>query len=244
MNSTYQRTALITGASRGIGLVLAKQLCATGVRCILLARDQEALASAARDIRAEGGEVDVLPFDLESLHNPAALAIELAPLTDRLDVLVVNAAMGGIRTPLPEYPADLWRRLFQVNVHSVQSVLAAAHPMLLRSPAGRVVFLSTGVASKWKANTGAYGVSKAALEAIAGIYAVETEGTNIRSNVVNPGPTRTDMRAEAYPKEAPGDLKTPEDIAPLFLELAAPECSLHGAVIIADAWLEKRFRAP
>jgi len=244
MTRIDQRTALVTGASRGIGLVIARQLCASGVRCILLARDQAALAEGADAIRAEGGSVEVLPFDLETLQSPAGLAIELARLTGRLDILVVNAAMGGIRVPLPEYPADLWRRLFQVNVHAVQHLLAVAHPMLARSSAGRVVFLSTGVARKWKAHTGAYGVSKAALEAIAGIYAVETLETAIRSNVVNPGPTRTSMRAEAFLDEAPSDLKTPEDIVPLFLELTAPDCTAHGTVVDADVWLEQRQNRP
>lgn len=239
--SAGPRTALVTGASRGLGRVVAETLARQGVRCLLLAREGDALREAEQAVRAAGSaDARALPFDLETMDGPGALAAALARLTDRLDIVVANAALGGVRVPLPEYPPELWRRLFQVNVHAVQALLAATHPLLARSPGGRVVFVSTGVARRWKAHTGAYGASKAALEAIAGIYAAETAATPIRANVVNPGPTRTAMRAEAFPDEDPGSLKTPEDIAPLFAELCAPECSRHGEVIDADAWLAQR----
>jgi NAD(P)-dependent dehydrogenase (short-subunit alcohol dehydrogenase family) len=99
------------------------------------------------------------------------------------------------------------------------------------------LFVSSGVARNWKVNTGAYAVTKAALQAIAGIYAKETQDTAILSNTINPGATRTEMRAAAYPQEDPGNLKTANDIAPLFIHLLSPECTSHGADFDADEWL-------
>ncbi|CAN5512433.1 SDR family NAD(P)-dependent oxidoreductase [soil metagenome] len=238
MKSTT-RTALITGASRGLGLVVAQRLAADGLRCILLARDGDALDAAVGSLKASGADACAMRLDLEQAGDPRELANAVRAVTDRLDVLVLNAALGGIRVPLPDYPHDLWRQLFQVNVHAVHALLSATHPMLRESPAGRVVFVSTGVARRWKATTGAYGASKAAMEAIAGIYAVETADTSIRVNTINPGPTRTAMRASAFPDEDPSVLKTPEDIVPLFVDLSSPDCAIHGETINADVWLER-----
>jgi len=231
------KTALITGASRGLGLALARAFAQAGARCILTARDRDALGRTVAEIRAGGGDAIAIPLDLERLEGVEGARVALSSATDRLDILVANAALGGGRGPLVEYPLTVWKQLFQVNVHANLMLLAAAHPLLRRSDAGRVIFVSTGVARKWKANTGAYAVSKAAFEAMAGIYAVEVAGTPIKINIVNPGPTRTEMRAQAFPQEDPRTLKTPESIAPLFLELASPACVRHGECINADEWL-------
>jgi NAD(P)-dependent dehydrogenase (short-subunit alcohol dehydrogenase family) len=236
-NESEQRCALVTGASRGLGLAIAKALAADGVKCLLLARDHNAVRAAAEEILGLGGNAEAIPLDLGGLQDAASLSSLLAARTDRLDIVVSNAALGGIRTPMTEYPADLWQQVFQVNVHSTQVLLAATYPFLLRSPAGRIVVLSTGVARKWKAHTGAYAVSKAAVEAMVQIYALEQQDTHICINVVNPGPTRTEMRADAFPAEDPLTLKTPEDIAPLFVELCSASCAARGQVINADEWI-------
>ncbi|MFA7680700.1 MAG: SDR family NAD(P)-dependent oxidoreductase [Pigmentiphaga sp.] len=242
MNPSSARTVLVTGASRGIGRVVARHLASQSVHCLLLARNAGALEDLSREIREAGGRADVIQCDLARLENPEALTALLSRHTTRLDGVLLNAALGGPRLPLTDYPTDLWRQVFQVNVHATQLLLAAVHPFLLESPAGRVVFVSTGVAQNWKANTGAYAASKAAVEAIAGIYAQETADTTIRSNILSPGATRTEMRAEAYPDEDPGLLKTPASIAPLFAELLSTDCLLHGALVKADQWLEPRQR--
>ena len=180
-----------------------------------------------------------------TLDDPASvtrLAHDVASLTDRLDVFVANAASLGARKPLVDYPLDAWQRTFRVNVEANLLLLQGLDPLLRASDAARVIMLSAGVARQGKATTGSYAVSKAALEAIVRIYAVEAKDTAIRINVVNPGPTRTTMRARAAPDEDPMSIKTPEDIAPLFVELAVPDCQRQGEVVNADTWLAERRR--
>ncbi len=231
------RTALITGASRGIGAVVAKAFAREGAHCILTARNAAGLERVAADIRAAGGEARTFVLDLEDNAAIRGAIDALKASTARLDVFVANAALGGVRLPLVDYPLDAWMRLFQVNVHAYLLLLAGLHPLLAKSDAGRVVIVSTGVSRIPKATTGAYAVSKAALEAMAGIYAVEAAGTPIRINMMNPGPTRTEMRAEAFPKEDPLTVKPPEALLPLFFELASPACTRQGEWIAADKWL-------
>ncbi len=236
------RTFLVTGASRGIGHAVAKELVNQGAHCLLLGRDEDALNKAAHEMNAAGGRASVFVFDLELLTSPEQFSSELKKRSDVVDAVLFNAAFDGARLPLAGYPCEPWRKAFQVNVHAVQAMLVAVHPFLLNSAAGRVVFVGSNAARKLKANGGAYAASKAALEAMAGLYAEETRATTIRSNTVSPGPTRTDMRANAYPDEDPSRLKTPEDIAPLFLELLSPDCTHHGSLVDADRWLQERSR--
>ncbi len=234
------RTALVTGASRGIGAVIAATLARKGARCLLTARNAASLDRLVDAIRADGGDAAAFALDLE---DPAAIAAAVGRLragTERLDVVVLNAALGGVRLPLVDYPMDVWMRLFQVNVHANLALLAGLHPLLAQSDAGRVVVVSTGVSRVAKAHTGAYAVSKAALEALAGIYALEVAGTPIRINVVNPGATRTQMRAEAFPQEDPATVKPAAALMPLIVELASVACIRQGEWIAADKWLAER----
>jgi NAD(P)-dependent dehydrogenase (short-subunit alcohol dehydrogenase family) len=234
------RTALITGASRGIGAVVAKAFAREGARCLLTARSVAGLEHVVADIRAAGGEARAFALDLEDVGAIRSAIGELEASTPKLDVFVANAALGGVRLPLTGYPLDDWMRTFQVNVHANLLLLAGLHPLLAGSDAGRVVIVSTGVSRLPKAHTGAYAVSKAALEAMAAIYAVENADTPIRINMMNPGPTRTEMRAAAFPKEDPQTVKPPEALLPLFFELASARCTRQGEWIAADKWLAER----
>lgn len=231
---TKRRTALITGASRGIGRVLAEALGRQGCDVILTARTAESLAPALHSL--QDAKVSCMGVELP-LDRPSDLKHALSGLVDaisRLDILVLNAADGGIRVPMVEYPEDIWRTVFETNVHATQTILRALHPLLLAAPAARVLFMTTGVARRWKVHTGAYAASKAAMDAIAQIYALEVAGTPIRSNSLNPGPTRTEMRAAAFPNEDPLFVKPVETLLPLLLHLLSETQAPHGQIIDAD----------
>lgn len=236
-SSLTGRTALITGGSRGIGRVLAESLARAGVRVVFTGRDPRAIDETLAALRAAGTPGVGLPLELSALDDPAPFARALGEHTDRLDILVLNAAIGGVRTPVVEQPLATWREVFQVNVHACLALLMATDPLLKRSDAGRVVFISTGVARRRKATTGAYAASKAAFEMMAGLYCLDVEASPIRGNIVNPGPTRTEMRAAAFPAEDPMTVKPPEALMPLLHRLCAPECDLHGQTLDADDWI-------
>jgi NAD(P)-dependent dehydrogenase (short-subunit alcohol dehydrogenase family) len=230
------RIALITGANRGIGLAVAKAYAKEGAKLLLAGRRADALREVQSDIAAAGGDARVLTVQLEDPDSVRALAEQVATAVPQLDIFVANAASLGARVPLIRYPLDDWTRTFKINVDANLILLGALDPLLKKSDSARIIMLSAGVARQGKATTGSYAVSKAALEAMVRIYAVEAAGTPVRINVVNPGPTRTQMRARAAPDENPMILKTPEDIAPLFVELASKECQRQGDVINADEW--------
>nr|MBF0682001.1 SDR family NAD(P)-dependent oxidoreductase [Pseudomonas sp.] len=231
---TERRTALITGASRGIGRVLAEALGRQGYDLILTARTAESLSPVLHGLR--DAQVSCRGIELP-LDRPSDLRPALSRLVDgiaRLDILVLNAADGGIRVPMAEYPEDIWRTVFETNVHATQAILRALHPLLLAAPAARVLFMTTGVARRWKPHTGAYAASKAAMDAMAQIYALEVADTPIRSNSLNPGPTRTGMRAAAFPNEDPLSVKPVETLLPLLRHLLSETEAPHGQIIDAD----------
>jgi NAD(P)-dependent dehydrogenase (short-subunit alcohol dehydrogenase family) len=230
------RIALVTGANRGIGLAVARLFAREGASLLLAGRNVEALARTRDEIAASGGNARVFAVTLDDPASVRNLAREVADAVPRLDVFVANAASLGARVPLVKYPLDVWQHTFRTNVEANLLLLQELDPLLNASDSARVIMLSAGVARQGKATTGSYAVSKAALEAIVRIYAIETAGTSVRINVINPGPTRTTMRAQAAPDEDPATLKTPEDIAPLFVELAAAECQRQGDVVNADTW--------
>ncbi len=227
------RRALVSGATSGIGRVLAEALAADGCEVVLTATDASRVDAAAQEFRAKGWRASGIELRLEAPASVEAAVRVIAQRFDTLDMLVLNAALGGVRVPMTEYPQDAWRTVFEANVNATQRLLAGLHPLLARAAAGRVLFMSTGVARNWKANTGAYAASKAAADAIAQIYAVEQGGGTIRSNIVNPGPTRTRLRAQAYPQEDPANLKPAATLLPLLRWLLSEEAP-HGELIDAE----------
>lgn len=227
------RIALITGASRGIGAAIAKRYAAEGAHVIAVARTTGGLEELDDEIRALGGSATLIPLDLAKTEMIDGLAAPLLERFGRIDILVGNAGIFGRLTPLHQFPPNLWEEVFRVNVHANQRLIRAVHPLLFASPAGRAIFVTSTVSREIRAYWGAYAASKAALDNMIMGYAKEVAQSNIRVNLVNPGGTRSKMRAEAFPGEDPNTLPKPEDITEVFVALAEAGCTRNGEWINA-----------
>lgn len=228
------RIAVVTGASRGIGAAVAERFAAEGAQLILIARTVGALEELDDAIRAKGGRQPVLvPHDLRDFDGLDRLGASLHERYGKLDILVGNAGILGPLTPVGHIPPDIWQEVMDVNVTANYRLIRSLDPLLRLSDAGRAVFVTSGASSGLKAYWGPYAVSKAALEALVRTYAAEITKTNVKANLLSPGPIRTMMRAAAFPGEDPKTLRTPEEIAELFVALAEPACARNGEVVEA-----------
>jgi NAD(P)-dependent dehydrogenase (short-subunit alcohol dehydrogenase family) len=225
------RIALITGASRGIGRAVAEKFAQEGAHVLLLARARKALEEVDDRIRAGGGKATLVPLDLANGKAIDALGPSLHERFGRLDVLVGNAAILGRLSPLTHIPSELWDMSFAVNVTANWRLIRTLDPLLRLSRAGRVIFVTSGVARSARAYWAPYAVTKAALEALAKTYANEASDSAIKVNVIDPGATATRMRAEAYPGEDPSKLRTPEQVAEAFVPLAMPDFADTGQIV-------------
>jgi len=223
------KIALVTGASRGIGYATALALARDGAHVVAVARTVGGLEELDDAIRAAGGSpATLVPLDLKDYDGIARLAAALNERYRRLDILVGNAGILGPLSPLGHVPPKEWDDVIAVNVTANWHFIRTMDPLLRLSDAGRVVFLTSGVGAKPRAYWGPYAISKAALDALARTYAAETMTTNVRVNLLNPGPTRTRMRAAAMPGEDPMSLKTAEPVADKIVELCLPELQETG----------------
>lgn len=228
------RHALITGASRGIGAAVAKAYAKAGAHVILLARTTAGLEKIDDEITAAGGKATLIPFDLKKLDELEVLGPMLADRFGKLDILVANAGQLGTLSPLAHAKMKDWSDVLTVNVTANAQLIRTLDPLLRGSDAGRAIFVGGAVGLKPFAYWGAYAASKAALMMLAQTYAAETSKTELRVNVIAPGATNTEMLAQAFPGGYQGkDLRQPEDLVPLFLELADPSCRRHGELITA-----------
>jgi NAD(P)-dependent dehydrogenase (short-subunit alcohol dehydrogenase family) len=227
------RIALITGASRGLGRAVALAFAREGAQVLLLARTLKALEDVDDAIRQAGGQATLIPLDLADGKAIDALGPSLYERFGRLDVLVGNAAILGGLSPLPHIASANWERVLSVNLTANWRLIRTLDPLLHRSAAARVIFVTSRVGKSCKAYWAPYSVSKAALECLAKTYAEETASTPIRVNLVDPGALATRMRAEAYPGEDPHTLPAPDDIAGLFIELALAEHEATGRIFAA-----------
>src|SRR5438270_1179852 len=213
------RLALVTGASRGIGAATAEALAAAGAHVILVARTASALEEVEERIHATGGTATIAPLDLTDGENIGKLAAAAAERWQKLDILVLNAAMLGSLTPVQDIDPKEYSRILSLNLLANQALIAAFDPFLKRAERADVVALTSSVGSKPRAFWGAYGSSKAALEVLLGAYADETEFTGkIKVHIVDPGATRTRMRALAFPGEEPESVKLPQVVARSIVE--------------------------
>ncbi len=208
------KLAVVTGASRGIGAATAEALAAAGAHVVLVARTATALEQVEERIHAAGGSATIAPLDLTEGESIGKLAGAVAERWAKLDILVLNAAMLGALTPVQDIDPKEYSRLLSLNLLANQAMLAAFDPLLRAAPSADIVALTSSVGAEPRAFWGAYGSSKAALETLLGAYADETGHTGrMRVHVIDPGATRTRMRALAFPGEEPDSLKPPETVA-------------------------------
>jgi NAD(P)-dependent dehydrogenase (short-subunit alcohol dehydrogenase family) len=222
------KLAIVTGASRGIGAAIAEALGAVGAHVILVARTASALEEVEQRIHDSSGSATIAPLDLTDGESIGKLAVAVAERWERLDILVLNAAMLGSLSPVQDIDPKEYSRLLSLNLLANQALIAAFDPLLKRADKADVVALTSSVGAEPRAFWGAYGSSKAALETLLAAYADETEYTGrMRVHIVDPGATRTRMRALAFPGEEPETVKPPEVVAKAIVErLAAdaPSC--------------------
>lgn len=214
--------ALVTGASKGIGSATARALAQAGAHVVLTARDVKGLEAVEEAIDTAGGTATIAPLDLAEADGIPRLAAAIAQRWDRLDALVLNAAYLPSLTPITQVEPRQLTQALTTNVLSTQALIAAFDPLLKRAPAARVIGLTSSVASSPRAYWGAYAASKAAFEMLLDCYAAEVEKlSGVRVAIVDPGATRTAMRARAYPGEDPASVKPPETVAARIVELIA-----------------------
>ena len=213
------RLALVTGASRGIGAATAEALAAAGAHVILVARTSSALEEVEQRIHEADGSATIAPLDLTQGEAIGKLAGAVAERWQKLDVLVLNAAMLGSLTPVQDIDPKEYSRILSLNLLANQALLAAFDPLLKKADQADIVALTSSVGGEPRAFWGAYGSSKAALETLLGAYADETAYLGrVRVHIVDPGATRTRMRALAFPGEEPESLKPPEVVAQAIVE--------------------------
>ena len=228
------RVALITGASRGIGAAVARHFAAHGAHVVLAARTVGGLEEVDDAIRAAGGSATLVPVELRDFIKIDELAGRLFDRWGRLDILVGNAAEFGVFSPLGHIDPATWAEVMDLNLTANWRLIRAMDPLLRAAPAGRAIFVTSGVARRVSPYWGPYAVSKAGLEMLVKIYAGEIAKTRVRANLLDPGIVRTRLRARAFPGEDPTRLPSPESVTDAFLALTLPECTRNGEVVMAS----------
>jgi NAD(P)-dependent dehydrogenase (short-subunit alcohol dehydrogenase family) len=230
------RVCLITGSSRGIGLGIARVFAANGAIVTLHGRDRATLSQALASLPESLNHTYVVA-DLNTREGSEKLVERFHKLQKKLDVLVHSAGILGPLTPLAGYPEKDWNEVIRVNLTAPFLLTQALLPLLRKGDHPSVVFISSTLGRVGRAEWGAYVVSKFGVEGLTQVWAHELQGDNIRVNAVNPGGTRTQMRAAAYPEEDPRTLPTPEDISPIFVWLARPDTHSNGKSLEARDWM-------
>ncbi|MVZ97230.1 SDR family NAD(P)-dependent oxidoreductase [Sphingorhabdus sp. IMCC26285] len=227
------KVALVTGASRGIGAATAKALAAQGAHVIITARTAKDLEAVEDEIFEAGGSATIAPLDLTDGDSIARLAAAVTERWGKLDHLVLNAAMLGTLAPVPAIDGAEFARLFTLNVTAQQVLIASFDALLRKSEAGRLIALTSSVGATPRAFWGAYGASKAALETLVRSYGEEVKNISaVRVAIIDPGKTRTKMRAAAYPGEDPSTLKEPSVVAHAIVDMLQHACETGTRIAV------------
>lgn len=231
------RVCLVTGSSRGIGRAVAEKYAELGATVILHGRDEEALRRVLQKLPGDGHRW--VAADLAAADGVEQLAKAILYDRQELDVLVHSAGVLGPRVELAEYPPAEWERVLRVNLTVPFLLTQALLPALRRGASPSVILVSSGAGRRGRARWGAYAVSKFGVEGLSQVWADELRGEGIRVNAIDPGATRTAMRARAFPDEDPETLPRPADITPVFVELAGPNLHAAGARFQARAYTDR-----
>jgi short-subunit dehydrogenase len=233
MGALEGRVALVTGASRGIGAAIAESLAREGAHVVLTARTAKDLEAVEQRIYEAGGNATIAPIDLTETGSIDRLSAALRERWGQIDILVLNAAMLGALSPVPVIDAAEFNRVLTLNLLAQQAMIASFDSLLRASDAGRLVVLTSSVGATPRAYWGAYGASKAALENLALSYAEEVQNlSRVKVALVDPGRTRTKMRALAYPGEDPASLKEPAVVGAAVAELLAGDFETGVRVLV------------
>jgi NAD(P)-dependent dehydrogenase (short-subunit alcohol dehydrogenase family) len=229
--SLQGRIALVTGASRGIGRAAAVALGAAGAHVICVARTVGGLEETDDEIQKAGGTATLVPMNLRDFDAIDRLGASIFERWGKLDALFGNAGVLGMLTPMAHLEPKTFTEVMEVNVTANWRLIRSLDPLLRLSDAGRALFVTSGAARKHTPFWGAYAMSKSALETMVLTYAVECETTNIKVNLINPGPMRTLMRKKAMPGEDPAYLVKPEDMAYRVVEMLSPAYDRNETLI-------------
>ena len=212
------RVIMVTGATAGIGRAVARELVCSGATVILHGRNEKALEALYQELRVLGPEPSVAQLDLERAQGPQydALTAEIESRYGRLDGLLHNAAILGDRSPIEHYDIGLWQRVLLVDLTAPFILTRCLLPLLRSVADASILFTTSSVGRRGRAFWGAYAVAKAGTEGFAEVLAEELENTTVRVNLINPGRTRTRMRARAYPGESPSSVPAPESVTPAY----------------------------
>lgn len=222
------RVALVTGASRGIGYHVAKELASAGAHVIAVARTVGGLEDLDDEIQAAGGQATLVPLDLTDSAGVDRLGGAIHERWKKLDILVANAGILGIIAPIGHVKAKVFDQVMATNVTATWRVIRSVDPLLKASDAGRAIVMTSDLAAAPRAFWGPFAASKAAVGAMTKSWAMETQNSALRANLVDPGPTRTAHRALAMPGEDPMSVPHPSEIAGRIAALASPSLDVTG----------------
>jgi len=236
------KVALITGGTRGIGFAVAKAYVREGAKVILAARKSAELTAATQIIKEMGGDVTASKIDLNSAAACEALYTGAIRAYGRLDILVNNAAILGPISKIANYRPEEWELVMRTNADVVYWLSRAALGSMIPANTGSIINVTSGVGVKGRAGWGAYAVSKAAVNCFTEVLAEEVGQYGIRVNCIDPGATRTEMRAAAFPKEDPATLPKPDDVVNPFIYLASDASKgVTGMILKSTDWVGRTF---
>ena len=231
------KVALITGGSRGLGRAIAEAYAREDAKVFICARNQPEVDRVVSEIRRAGGQIDGSAGDIGKLEDVRRIVQTAAGEFGGIDVLVNNASLLGPRVHIASYPADAWEEVLRVNLTGLFFVTHLVLQIMIPRRQGSIINISSGVGRMGKARWGAYAASKFGVEGFTQMVAEEVKEFGIRANTVNPGATRTQMRAAAYPDEDPLTLPTPDEVTEIFTYLASDQSAgVTGKSLNARDW--------